>query len=133
MEMEITLEEVKELSTSELLNRLSSDINGLSFDESKTRYQRYGANEISQGQQSHLRKFISYFWGPIPWMIEIALIISLLIQHWPEFSVILLLLLINGLVGFWQEDRADNAIELLKEKLAFNARVLRDGKWVKIP
>jgi len=66
-------------------------------------------------------------------MIEIALIISLLIQHWPEFSVILLLLLINGLVGFWQEDRADNAIELLKEKLAFNARVLRDGKWVKIP
>lgn len=54
-------------------------------------------------------------------MIEFTLILSLLIQHWPEFSVILLLLLINGLVGFWQEDRADNAIDLLKEKLAYNA------------
>jgi H+-transporting ATPase len=66
-------------------------------------------------------------------MIEFALIISLLIQHWPEFGIILLLLLINGLVGFFQEDRADNAIELLKEKLAFKARVLREGKWVNIP
>jgi len=66
-------------------------------------------------------------------VIEFALILSLLIQHWPEFSIILLLLLINGLVGFLQEDRADNAMELLKEKLAYNVRVLGDGKWVKIP
>ncbi|WP_223792430.1 hypothetical protein [Methanobacterium spitsbergense] len=66
-------------------------------------------------------------------MIQFALILSLLIQHWPEFTVILVLLLINGLIGFWQEDRADNAIELLKEKLAYNAKLLRDGKWTKIP
>ena len=66
-------------------------------------------------------------------MIEFALIISLLIQHWPEFSIILFLLLINGLVGFFQENRADNAIELLKEKLAYKARVLRDGKWANLP
>ena len=44
-----------------------------------------------------------------------------------------MLLLINGFVGFFQEDRADNAIEVLKEKLAYNARVLRGGKWEKIP
>ena len=94
---------------------------------------KYGINEISEGQQNHFKKFLGYFWGPIPWMIEFALIISLLIQHWPEFGIILLLLLINGLVGFFQEDRADNAIELLKEKLAFKARVLREGKWVNIP
>ena len=121
MEWEITIDDVKKISTSELLDRLSSNINGLSADDSNERLQRYGVNEISQGEQNHLRKFLSYFWGPIPWMIEFALILSLLIQHWPEFSVILLLLLINGLVGFWQEDRADNAIELLKEKLAYNA------------
>ena len=66
-------------------------------------------------------------------MIEFALIISLLIQHWSEFGIILLLLLINVLVGFFQEDRADNAIELLKDKLAYKARVLRDDKWVNIP
>ena len=56
--------------------------------------------KFHKNEQSHLKKFLSYFWGPIPWMIEFALILSLLIQHWPEFSIILLLLLINGLVGF---------------------------------
>ena len=132
MDLEISIEEVKKISTSELLDKLSSDVKGLSEEDAKARL-KYGINEISEGQQNHLKKFLGYFWGPIPWMIEFALIISLLIQHWPEFGIILLLLLINGLVGFFQEDRADNAIELLKEKLAFKARVLREGKWVNIP
>ncbi len=132
MDLEISIEEVKKISTSELLDKLSSDVKGLSEEDAKARL-KYGINEISEGQQNHFKKFLGYFWGPIPWMIEFALIISLLIQHWPEFGIILLLLLINGLVGFFQEDRADNAIELLKEKLAFKARVLREGKWVNIP
>jgi H+-transporting ATPase len=132
MDLEISIEEVKKISTSKLLDKLSSDLKGLSEEDAKTRL-KYGLNEISEDQQSHLKKFLGYFWGPIPWMIEFALIISLLIQHWPEFGIILLLLLINGLVGFFQEDRADNAIELLKEKLAYKARVLREGKWVNIP
>ncbi len=132
MDLEISIEEVKKISTSELLDKLSSNVKGLSEKDAETRL-KYGINEISEGQQNHLKKFLGYFWGSIPWMIEFALIISLLIQHWPEFGIILLLLLINGLVGFFQEDRADNAIELLKEKLAFKARVLREGKWVNIP
>ena len=132
MDLEIDIEEIKKISTSELLDKLSTDLKGLSEEEAQKRLQ-YGLNEISEDHQSHLKKFLGYFWGPIPWMIEFALIISLLIEHWPEFSIILLLLLINGLVGFFQEDRADNAIELLKEKLAYKARVLREGKWINIP
>ena len=132
MELEISLEDVKKISIAELMERLSVDVKGLSDYEAKKRLE-YGINEISQGEQSHIKKFLSYFWGPIPWMIEFALILSLLIQHWPEFGIILLLLLINGLVGFIQEDRADNAIEILKEKLAYNAMVFREGKWIKIP
>ena len=132
MDLEISVEEVKKISTSKLMDKLSSDFKGLSHDDAKERLE-YGINEITKDEQSHLKKFLSYFWGPIPWMIEFALILSLLIQHWPEFSIILLLLLINGFVGFFQEDRADNAIEVLKEKLAYNARVLRGGKWEKIP
>lgn len=132
MDLEIGVEEVKKISTSELLDRLSSDLNGLSEEDAEAKL-KYGLNEISEGQQNHLKKFLGYFWGPIPWMIEFALIISLLIRHWTEFSIILLLLLINGLVGFFQEDRADNAIELLKEKLAYKARVLRGDKWANIP
>ncbi len=131
--MEISVEDVKKISTSELMEKLSTSSNGLSSDEALKLLKIYGSNEIEESEQNHLKKLFSYFWGPIPWMIEFALILSLLIQHWPEFTVILVLLLINGLIGFWQEDRADNAIELLKEKLAYNAMLLRDGKWTKIP
>jgi H+-transporting ATPase len=132
MDLEIGVEEVKKISISELLDRLLYDLKGLSEEDAEARL-KYGINEIFEGQQNHLKKFLGYFWGPSPWMIEFALIISLLIRHWPEFSIILLLLLINGLVGFFQEDRADNAIELLKEKLAYKARVLRGDKWANIP
>jgi H+-transporting ATPase len=66
-------------------------------------------------------------------MIEAAAIISAAIQHWEDFGVITLLLIINAVVGFWQENKASNAIELLKQKLALMAKVLRDGKWIDLP
>ena len=66
-------------------------------------------------------------------MIEAAVVMSAVIQHWPDFGIILMLLLLNAVIGFWQENKADNAIEMLKQKLAPNAKVLRDGKWVQKP
>ena len=75
-------------------------------------------------------KFLSYFWGPIPWMIEAAVILSAVARHWPDFGIILVLLLANAVVGFWEEHQAGNAIAALKAKLAIKARVKRDGKWV---
>lgn len=130
---QIKVEDVKEMSASQLMELLSSNIKGLSTSQANERLEKYGYNEIEEEEKSHLAKLFGYFWGPIPWMIEVALLISLVIQHWEEFSIILLLLLINGAVGFWQEDRADDAIDLLKEKLAYNAHVLRDGKWGVVP
>lgn len=130
---ELNLDDLKSMTVSKVLDKYSSSVEGLSGAEAKKRLEINGYNEISEIKKGHLKKLFGYFWGPIPWMIEFALLISLLIQHWEEFSIILLLLLINGAVGFWQEDRADNAIELLKEKLAFDAQVKRDGKWIKIP
>ena len=78
-------------------------------------------------------KFLTYFWGPIPWMIEIAVILSAIARHWPGFAIILLLLLTNAVVGFWEEYQAGNAIAALKATLAIKARVKRDGKWVNPP
>ncbi|MGZ7136047.1 MAG: cation-transporting P-type ATPase, partial [Methanobacterium sp.] len=106
-------EEAKEIESSKLLEKLSSQSTGLSPTEAKKRLQKYGFNEITEEKTSPVKKFFNFFWGPIPWMIEIALIISILIQHWQEFAVILILLLINGVVGFYQEYKADNAIDLL--------------------
>ncbi len=72
---------------------------------------------------------VRFFWGPIPWMIEIAAVLSGVLQHWGDLAIIFLMLFINAGVGFWQEFKADNAIALLKQRLALMARVKRDGAW----
>ncbi|MCK9574327.1 MAG: HAD-IC family P-type ATPase, partial [Candidatus Omnitrophica bacterium] len=125
-------EEAKKVSIDELFKKLSSDKMGLSLEEAKKRLEQYGSNEIAEKKINPLVKFLSYFWGPIPWMIEIAAILSAIIRHWEDFGVIFAMLLINAAVGFWQEYKADNAIELLKKRLALKARALRDGKWVEV-
>jgi H+-transporting ATPase len=66
-------------------------------------------------------------------MIEVAVILSGAVRHWPDFFIILLLLVSNAVVGFWEESQAGNAIAALKAKLAIKARVKRDGKWITPP
>ena len=129
----LTTEEAKKISIEELLIRLSSNQQGLTSSEAESRIHQFGPNEIPEKKENPLKKFLSYFWGPIPWMIEAAVIMSAVIQHWPDFGIIFMLLMVNAVVGFWQERKAGNAIELLKQRLALNARVLRDGKWEEKP
>jgi H+-transporting ATPase len=126
-------EDAKKATVDETLSRLSATTEGLSSSEAQKRLQQYGPNEIPEKKENPLLKFLSYFWGPIPWMIEAAIIMSAVIQHWPDFGIIFTLLMMNAVVGFWQEHKAGNAIELLKQRLALKARVLRDGKWQEKP
>ncbi len=127
-------ESYKSIDSGEVLKELGSDKkNGLSGEEAEQRLDKYGLNEITEKKLNPVLKFLSYFWGPIPWMIEIAVILSALIERWEDFWIIFALLMLNAVVGFWQEHKADNAIELLKQKLALEARVLRGGKWMNIP
>ena len=123
-------DDMKTLPMAELQAKLESSPEGLTEEEAKKRLAKYGPNEIEEKKTNPFLKFLTYFWGPIPWMIEAAVILSAIARHWPDFGIILLLLLANALVGFWEERQAGNAIEALKAKLAVKARVKRDGKWV---
>jgi H+-transporting ATPase len=119
------------------LQSLESDLGvsggGLTSPEAKARLEKYGFNELPEEKVNPLLKFLSYFWGPIPWMIEVVAILSAVVRHWEDFGIILALLLMNAGVGFWEEFQAGNAIAALKATLALQARVKRDGAWTTVP
>jgi H+-transporting ATPase len=123
-------DDLKSLPLPEVEKRLGSSPDGLSQAEAQKRLAQYGPNALEEKQTSAFLKFLSYFWGPIPWMIEAAVILSAVDRHWADFSIILTLLVANAVVGFWEEHQAGNAIAALKAKLAIKARVKRDGQWV---
>ena len=130
---EEAFDDVKDLSVADTLDKLSTSAGGLTREEAEKRLEEYGYNEITEKRVNPIVKFFGYFWGPIPWMIEIAATLSAVIQRWADFWIIALLLLVNAVVGFWHEHKAENAIELLKRRLSLNAKVLRDGKWEVVP
>jgi H+-transporting ATPase len=122
--------DLKSLPMPDVEKELGSSADGLSQAEAQKRLTQYGPNEIEDKKTNPFLKFLTYFWGPIPWMIEAAVLLSAVARHWPDFAIILLLLLANAVVGFWEEHQAGNAIAALKAKLAIKATVKRDGKWI---
>jgi H+-transporting ATPase len=126
-------DDLKTLPMADVEKRLQSSPEGLSDTEAKKRLTQYGPNELAEKKTNLVLKFLSYFWGPIPWMIEVAVILSGVVRHWADFFIILLLLAANAFVGFWEERQAGNAIDALKARLAIKARVKRDGKWINPP
>jgi H+-transporting ATPase len=123
-------DDLKTLPLAEVEKKLESSSDGLTQAEAQKRLTQYGPNELVEKKTNLLLKFLGYFWGPIPWMIEIAVILSGVVRHWPDFFIILLLLVTNAVVAFWEERQAGNEIAALKAKLAIKARVIRDGKWI---
>jgi H+-transporting ATPase len=110
--------------------KYNSSKRGLSSDEAKRRLAQYGPNALEDQTESKWHKLISYFWGPLPFLIEAAAIISALRRDWPDFIVVTGLLIYNAAVGFWQDNKAANALAALKKGLAPRARVLRDDQWI---
>jgi H+-transporting ATPase len=127
------IDDLKTLPVAEVEKRLGSSPDGLTQVEADQRLTQYGPNEIVEKKVNPLLKFLTYFWGPIPWMIEAAVILSGVLKHWPDFFIILVLLLANAGIGFWEERQAGKAIAALKAELAIKARVKRDGEWVTPP
>ena len=126
-------DDLQSLPMPDLPAKLGSSPDGLSQSEAQKRLTHDGPNEIAEKKSNPILQFLGYCWGPIPWMIEAAVILSALARHWPDFAIILTLLFANAVVGFWEEHEAGNAIGALKARLAVKARVRRDGKWLSLP
>jgi H+-transporting ATPase len=120
----------EELSTKELLKRLNTDTEtGLSSTEVQKRLQIYGKNEFIQKEQSIYERILKRLWNPIPWMIEIAALLALIVQKWEDFCIILVLLVTNVVIDFLQESKALNALKILKKGLIKTTLTLRDKKF----
>ncbi|MCC2275250.1 plasma-membrane proton-efflux P-type ATPase [Streptomyces sp. ET3-23] len=115
-----------------VLAALDTSGRGLSGEQARERLDRVGPNEVAEEHRSALLVLLGYFWGPIAWMIEVALVLSLLVRRWTDAVIIGVLLAMNGGVAFAEEHQAANAIAALKQRLATTARVLRDGTWATV-
>ncbi|ONF43904.1 metal-transporting ATPase [Marinobacter lutaoensis] len=116
------------------LNTLDTDPDqGLSEAEAARRLERFGPNEIQEREEPLWHRVFRRFWGPIPWMIEVAALLSALVQKWEDFAIILVMLLVNALLDFFQEHRALNALKALKQGLQGEAIVLRSGQYRALP
>src|SRR5437667_2332173 len=120
-------------SVAGILAKLGTDPKtGLNSGELQERLSKYGPNALPEDKKSAFSGLLAYFWGPIPWMIEAAALIALIVGDWGDLTIITSLLLFNALLGFWEEHEASNALDALKNSLALKARVLRSGKWEQV-
>src|SRR5438128_9467168 len=120
-------------TVAETLTKLGVDPKiGVKPAELQERFNKYGPNALAEEKKSALSAFFAYFWGPIPWMIEAAALMALVVKDWGDCTIIASLLLFNALLGFWEEHEASNALDALKSSLALKARVLRGGKWQEV-
>jgi len=127
-------EEYKDKPIEQTLNELEVDLNnGLSAGDIQKRLLQYGPNEIEEKEEPLWHRLLRRFWGPIPFMIETAAILSAIVQKWEDFLIILIMLLVNAGLDFFQEHRALNALKDLKQRLIKEVTVRRDGEFKRIP
>jgi magnesium-transporting ATPase (P-type) len=108
-------------------------VNGLSSEEVKARILEYGYNEIPEKKENRLKAFLARYWGPMPWLLEAAMLLSFLLKRPIEAAMIFTVLTVNAVIGYRHSADSRKAIDLLRSKLAATVRVLRDGVWAMMP
>src|SRR5580700_3271276 len=106
---------------------------GLTSDEARTRLQKSGPNAMPDTALHPLRRALTKFWAPVPWMLEAAVILEAALGKYVEAAIIAGLLIFNAALGFLQEGRAQATLAALKSRLALNASVKRDNAWTTVP
>jgi H+-transporting ATPase len=122
--------EYKEVSVEEAVSILESSINGLTQSEADKRIEEFGRNEVVEKKKNPTIDFLSRYWGPIPWLLELAMVLSYTLGHYLELIIIFTLLTINAVIGSWHTRSSQKALEVLKKRLPVKAKVLRDGEWI---
>ena len=102
---------------------------GLSQAEAASRLSQTGPNEVASEEEHPLRRALKHFWSPVPWMLEITIVLQLAAGERLEAAMVAMLLVINVALGIAQEGRASATLSLLRQRLAPKARVRRDGAW----
>jgi H+-transporting ATPase len=118
------------ISKEALLQRLETPGDGLTQAEAEKRLALFGYNEIAEVKRHPFLDFLLRYWGPMPWLLELAMGLSFLLGHRLEGIIIFLLLTMNAVIGHRHSRSSQEALRLLKKKLAVKAKVLRDGSWV---
>jgi len=120
------------LSIEETFGRLESSPQGLTNEEVKTRREEFGENVIKEEKISKFKIFLSQFNNILIYILFAASLMSALIGEWTDFLVINCIILVNGLIGFWQELKAEASIAALKKMTQSKNQAMRDGKFVPI-
>jgi H+-transporting ATPase len=107
--------------------------NGLTSDEARRLLAKFGPNTMPDTSMHPLRMALEKFWAPVPWMLEAAIVLELVVGKHVEAAIIGGLLVFNAVLGLFQESRAQATLAALKSRLALNASVRRDGAWKTVP
>jgi H+-transporting ATPase len=124
--------EYKTISTEDTLRLLETSANGLTNSDVQRRLQIFGFNGVAEKRGNPVLAFLLRYWGPMPWLLELAILLSIVLKHYLEAGIIFALLTINTVIGQIQERGSQRALDILKMRLAIKARVLRDGNWLTV-
>ena len=106
---------------------------GLTSEEARRRLDQVGPNSMPDTSSHPARSALEKLWAPIPWMLEAAIVLEIVLGKYVEGGIIAVLLVFNAALGFFQEARAQATLAALKKRLAMTASVRRDGAWKNIP
>ncbi|MGD0586972.1 MAG: cation-transporting P-type ATPase, partial [Oryzomonas sp.] len=108
-------------------------LEGLSSVEASSRLHKDGPNAMPDTSGHRLLDVLDKFWAPVPWLLEAAIVLQVVLHKYAEAWVIAILLVFNAALAFFQEGRAQSTLAALKSRLALNATVRRDGAWTTVP
>lgn len=118
------------------MNIYRTSVDGLKSEEAASRIEKFGHNRLEHKEVNPILQFLGFMWNPLSWVMEAAAIVAIALSNgdneppdWEDFIGIILLLLANSIIGFWEERQAGNAVKALMDSLAPECKVKRDSEW----